>query len=330
MNIIEKTIYFWRTWFAPKQRSQPKYYAQEYLHRRRIYVFPTRNGFWFGIILWVMLFGAMNYNNSMAFMMTFLLSGMALVSILYTYRNLAGLRISAGLTEPVFAGDTAHFALRFDNQGQLARIALQLRLHDSSANLGEVATITDIPDASLHTVYLACPATRRGILRLPELLLTSVYPLGLICAWTYLNLDLHCLIYPAPQGTQPLPVGGDHEHCEGSRDGVGGEDFVGYRDYHLGDSPRHVDWKIVAKDQGWLVKQFGGQNLGNVWLSWSEVYDQRDWEKILSQLCRWVIDAENAGVQYGLRLPDLEIAPGWGEQHRVRCLQALALFGAAP
>src|SRR5207248_7278143 len=48
----------------------------------------------------------------------------------------------------------------------------------------------------------------------------------------------------------------------------------------------------------------------------------------LSRLAGWVLEAERSGVQYGLRLPGVEIAPGRGEAQRAACLQGLALYGA--
>ena len=52
-------------------------------------------------------------------------------------------------------------------------------------------------------------------------------------------------------------------------------------------------------------------------------------EDRLSRLAAWVLAAERAGIDYGLRLPGLEIAPERGETHRRRCLEALALWMSA-
>ena len=41
----------------------------------------------------------------------------------------------------------------------------------------------------------------------------------------------------------------------------------------------------------------------------------------------WVLAAEAQGMDYGLRLPGVEIPPDQGAAHRLRCLQALALWG---
>ena len=88
------------------------------LNRKRIYILPTRQGLAFATAIVVMLAGAMNYNNSLAYVLTFLLVSLALVSLLHTYRNLAGLRISARPAPPVFAGASARFP---DPRGQHRR-----------------------------------------------------------------------------------------------------------------------------------------------------------------------------------------------------------------
>ena len=46
----------------------------------------------------------------------------------------------------------------------------------------------------------------------------------------------------------------------------------------------------------------------------------------LSVMCRWVMQAEDFGQSFGLRLPGSEIPRNRGEAHRARCLEALALF----
>jgi uncharacterized protein (DUF58 family) len=42
-----------------------------------------------------------------------------------------------------------------------------------------------------------------------------------------------------------------------------------------------------------------------------------------------VLAAERAEVHHGLRLPGVELAPGLGDAHRRRALEALALFPGA-
>ncbi|MGD8886577.1 MAG: DUF58 domain-containing protein, partial [Gammaproteobacteria bacterium] len=53
------------------------------LTQRRIFILPTRQGILFAIVLVIMLIGSINYNNSLGYLLTFLLASVAVVSILY-------------------------------------------------------------------------------------------------------------------------------------------------------------------------------------------------------------------------------------------------------
>src|SRR5689334_15764834 len=77
------------------------------LVQRRIFILPTRPGLVFAIVLLLMLTGAVNYALSLGFILTFLLASLAITGMLYTVRNIAGLRITAARTAPVFAGENA-------------------------------------------------------------------------------------------------------------------------------------------------------------------------------------------------------------------------------
>jgi uncharacterized protein (DUF58 family) len=56
----------------------------------------------------------------------------------------------------------------------------------------------------------------------------------------------------------------------------------------------------------------------------------RDLEERLATLARWIVDAEERGDRYGVRVGDLEIPPGGGPLHRQRCLGPLATHALPP
>lgn len=288
------------------------------LTQRRIYVLPTRPGLIFALMLWVMLLGAINYANSMGFVLTFLLGSLAVVSILHAWRNLARLTVSVGKREPVFVGQEARFEVCLSNAGNIPRYAISL-----SAGTGDC---TDVPPRQVACLAFTLPAQQRGWLQAPSFKLVSTFPLGLFRAWAHLDLDMRCLVYPRPAPeTLPLPVA-RAEAGHGCSHGEGHEDFSGLRTYRIGDSLRHVAWKAVAREQGMLAKQFSGESQQDVWLDWDALAGL-DTETRLSRLTRWVLDADAAGLRYGLRLPDRTLAPALGEEHRRQCLEALALSG---
>jgi uncharacterized protein (DUF58 family) len=293
------------------------------LGQNRIYILPTRHGILFALALLVMLLGSINYSNNMGFVLTFLLGGMAMMGILHTHRNLAGLRLLAGRAAPVFAGETAYFGIALDNHDHGSRYALALAPRN---NPTQVLAHFDVPANQILHLALPWPGEQRGRLALPPLRIYAEFPLGLFRAWSDVHLDMHCLIYPRPGGTYQLPPGTPEHGLRHARQGEGGEDFNGYRAYTLSDSPRHVDWKIVAREQGWYIKQFGGQSGTSLWLNWRDVSQARHVEAGLAQLCRWVIQAEAQQTAYGLDIPGSRLNPGLGQAHYHRCLETLALY----
>jgi len=292
------------------------------LDRRRVYILPTRQGLLFGAVLLAILLGAINYDNALAFALVFLLAGLGVVSILHTWRNLQGLCVEAGRCPAVFAGEQARFPIGLRNDTGETRPALTLRLPDGTE------TMLDVP-SGLHWAELSLPAPQRGRLALGRFTVATRFPLGLLRAWSPLELSMDCLVYPAPAPQRGLPPAQPGAASGGSEHGQGHDDFTALRPYHAGDSLRHVHWKAVAREQGMYTKQFAGEQAQELWLSW-ELLPGLATEARLSRLCRWVLEADAAGLSYGLRLPDRNIAPGFGPSQRRRCLEALALYGERP
>jgi len=286
----------------------------------------------FMLLLMVMLLGAVNYVNSMAYLMTFLLGSLFMVCMLHTYRNLRGLVIRCSDAEPVFAGETARYPLLFDNRDGAERPALQVRTTPPRSAPGkrepaaaislELSLAPNEPGRRL----LEVPAPRRGTLRLERLIVETRYPLGLFRAWSYLD-GPSCTVYPRPGGSHALPPSQEIESDSDAGRRPGSDDFSGFAAYRAGDSIRRIDWRALAREQGLLVKRFSGSGGRKLILSWGLLSDASPVEACLSQLCRWVLEAERQGFQYALELPGAGIDIGIGADHRRVCLEALAHYG---
>lgn len=293
------------------------------IQRQRIYIVPTRFGYLFGLMVFVMLMGSMNYSNSMGFALTFLLTGLGLVCMHHTHRNLVNLSVRAGRHAPVFAGQTAQFQLVLDNSAAAHRYALVTHQTESVTD----PVHFDVPANGSAIAGLLLPAPRRGALPVPAFQIYTEFPLGFFHAWTWIELDMFCVVYPAPADSrlQPPPsAGGDG----GRPERIGGtEDFIGLRNYQRGDTSRAIHWRTLPRSGQLMVKQFADPVQQELWLDWDSLPGMET-EARLSQLCRWVLDSHRTGRNYGLALPGLKIDPANGEQHRQACLEALALFGS--
>ncbi len=289
------------------------------LDQRRIFIFPSRAGFFFGLSLLLMLTTAVNYQNNMIYALTFLLATLFVIATLHTYANLSGLTIRALRAQPVFPGQLSEFDIQLERTKQRAHFALYLKWPESTEALVSLVN-EDSSRVSLHNEVAG-----RGWFSPGRLLLESSYPLGLLRCWTWIDLDLYALVYPRPLASADLP-GLPTDRPDGVSVPVpGSDDFYGFRDYRPGDSPRHLHWKGLAKGQTLQSKQYAAYADRSVWLDW-ELFAGLPVEQRLSHLCYWALEFEKRNEEYGLRLPGVLIEPGSGERHLDSVLQALALY----
>src|SRR5690606_7042062 len=90
--LIEQLKPIWQRWLSRRIPPAPRVT----LDHRRIFIMPTRTGATFALVLFLMLLVAINYQNSLAYGLTFLLMSLSVLGILHTYRNVSGLILSAG------------------------------------------------------------------------------------------------------------------------------------------------------------------------------------------------------------------------------------------
>lgn len=288
------------------------------LNHRRIFILPTQRGLSFVVLIALLLLIAFVYNNNLAYMLAFLLASIFFITILHSYKALAGLVVQKGRAKAVFAGEAAGFDIHINNPTDTERHQLQVALQDAQK-------LTIKAQSAAH-ITLYSITRKRGWHQAGTVTLSSTYPLGLFRAWSPIRFELKALVYPEPAHLEiPFPQTSSAQTQQGfSR--KGSDEFYGLQEYQSGDSIKHIHWKAFAKGLGVFSKQYGGEQ------SSEEIrldYDQtpgHNVEQRLSQLCRWVVDAEQAGISYGFALPGLKLPPDHGLAHYQKCLEALALF----
>lgn len=306
------------------------------LRGRRVFIIPTRFGFVYGGFLVLILLGAINYSNSLGHILCFLLASMGWVAMHHSYRNLAKVEFINAYAEPVFAGQAINFNLVFKNRSRNISHEILLASKQSKSqswnpfrHLGGFAhnyTIAQLKSIEMTTVDYRIPSLHRGYQVLGQLRVASLFPLGLYNTWSYFNSDAKALIYPIASGELPLPKSSDAGNEIADSDQKGNDDFSGLSNYRSGDPLHAIAWKALARDDVLRIKQFTGYQGGQLMLSWNDVVEIPDIETRLSQLCKWILQADEAGLCYGLNLPNTFIKYGYGDSHRHLCLSALALY----
>jgi uncharacterized protein (DUF58 family) len=297
------------------------------LLQRRVFIFPTRYGFFFAFSLLAFLATSINYDLSLGFVLTFFLASAGLVAMLHTFRNQLHLVLRPLRADPVFAGQRALFELAVVNRRDDERAAIWLRTPDC-----EVAI--DVPPQADTLAVLSVPAPRRGRLAAPRLTIETRYPLGLVRAWSYWQPALDCVVYPAPAASGTRPPEPPEGSGEGAPRGTGTDDFGGLREYRDTDNPRHIAWRTaslaLAAGTPLLAKHFMGTAAAEPLFDLGAFPASVPLEVRLSHLTGQVLEADAQKCAYSLQLGSQRIGPGQGDAHRTACLTALALVDPLP
>jgi uncharacterized protein (DUF58 family) len=316
-----------RKFDAWAMRESSRDQGEVFLTQRRVYIVPTGAGIGFAGLLLVLLTGSINYNLGLGFALTFIALACALVDMVFTYRNLAHLRLRPGRAPDVFAGEEAQFELHLLNNTGYDRYAIAIAFVDASA----APHMADVVAGGSASVTLAMPTGRRGWMRAPRVRLTTRFPLGLFRAWSYWQPDLAVLAYPAPEtGAPPLPLSGT---ARGDGPGAAGDDdFAGVRSYQPGDPLRQLAWRQIARLDPELggqlaTKHFEGGAAEQLVLDFAQLPPQLDLELRLSRMARWVLDAEQRALPYAFQLGAQTFDTALGAAHQAACLRSLALYG---
>ena len=290
------------------------------LTQRNVYILPTGPGLMLAATLLLLLLTSINYQLNLGYLLTFLLAGSAIVGMHLCHGTLRGLTMNLVAPEPQFAGSSAPIGVYLQSRRRTARYGIGLSVLNSGHWLW-----LDLPAQGSSTVHLAFTPGRRGLHRVPTLTAETRYPLGTFRVWTVWRPAANVLVYPRPETFPPaLPRGqaraegavGAHLSSSGEYDGV--------RAYRRGDPLKIIVWKKFAKAEQLVSRDAQQVQHTELWLD-REHSGSNDPEQQLSRLCAWVLQAEQQGLDYGLRLGTLQIAPGCGDAHRKRCLEALAL-----
>jgi uncharacterized protein (DUF58 family) len=293
---------------------------------RRIYILPTGRGLVFSALVLAMLLAGLNYNSNLGLAFGFFMASLAMVAMHHCHRNLLGLTVDVDQLSDGFAGGSADIEFQLQNPSGADRYDIEIRCASGAPGTPVAAETIAVAAGAGRVATVHVPTPARGLIRLKTCELRTSYPLGWFRAWTYVHSPLVVYVAPQPRGSRALPSAAA---AKGGATAItrrrGDEDFAGLGPYTPGIPLKHMAWKTLARAGEPAVRTYLDASGSPQWLDWAMLPGTPS-EARLSQLCRWVLDYEAARKSYGLRLPELELAPGLGPTHREACLRALAAY----
>ena len=330
-------------WFAkraPKSDSAT-------LNLRNVYIFFSREGLLFAVLLAITFIAGINYGNNLVLGLCFYLISVWLISFHITFAHISRLKIQLIDITMVEVGTPAWVTLKVINSSRQPRRQLMFSFDQDSEQKPRKAMTSDRskhadsgenPQKSVllsrlqdeQIIRLPIKTHARGQLELPRLQVKTVYPLGIMRAWSYVYFARIAWVYPQPlafdwqtqysqANSEDLPLGGQYTQ--------GQDDFDRLDSYSEGESLARVSWAHVARGQGMLTKHFSDP-IGHEQLLNYKDMPAATHEQKLAQLAYGALTLGQLNVPFKMQLahdPAAKTAPlGQGELFAQACLLRLA------
>lgn len=282
------------------------------LGRKNLFVFPNMRG---GLILLstaIVLLMAINYQNNLLYGLAFLMFSLLHTAILFSYRQLSGLRIAAPTSVLMEKGGAGEIALEFSRKPEVwAEVGISRRFTQL------------IKSHKKAKVSLKGVSEQRGVFLIPRLYVATDLPLGLVRCWSWPQFQTEVVVYPKPEKCA-LPLTNDgsekgrHVHSLDETD-----EFSGLRPYISGDSLSRAFWPSLAKGQALHLREQQAAKSPSIELS-LESFAPLPFERRLSCLCYWVFECHSEGVPFSLKLSNKQLPLSSGQSNVDAALRALA------
>lgn len=305
------------------------------LSHRNLYILPSKAGWWFTLLLVLLLVASINEKINLGYALTFWLVACGLVTAYFTHANAQGLKLHFLGARSVHAGDAAVITVGLENShAKQSRWGLTLETQDGGPQPFELK-----PAETIH-LEVAIATQARGWMSLPRLTLYTQYPLGLFHTWAYWRPASKVLVWPALERNAPpltfqLSANGGQAHP--NQRSHHEEAPEGLREYRQGDPLRWIAWKksthAIASGAGLVSRTPELAQSAEVWLDYQHTPGLQGLapEAKLSRLASWLWQlehqAEVGASAYGLKLPGITLTCGRGAAHWRQCMDTLALWG---
>jgi len=281
---------------------------------RKTYILPTLYGVALGSVCILLLGIAFASTNNAVYFLCFLLSSLAIQSLVITNKNTEHLEVTNIEIKDFFADEVGSVLLSLRNSGPHNIYDLLIETFKNQTQL-----VTLVKPQQRKEIQIPLHVTSPGIHSLPALKISSEFPFHFARSWKKHYSETSFCVFPPRRGTSkfsPLAFLGPDQKANEL------DNFKSHREYQTTDSPQRIDWKVTARTQKLMVKEFEESTTTKINLRWEDCSQTEESEK-RSQLALWIDIADKNNFEYALTLPNVALSYDRGPQHRLRCLRSL-------
>jgi uncharacterized protein (DUF58 family) len=294
----------WQRWIEQRFIWQ----GRKLLKQKDVLVFIYRPGYIYVVLILITFIAGINYANNLILAFCFLISALLCISFYLAYLQLKGLEIT----------------LDYDDVGQVGqKVELLVSLSQTHLRPRYLKVAVGHEQRHIHfaghtqQVSFHFQPEQRGAFYYPDLSLISIYPFGLVRAWTHLYLKQQLITWVAPKAAHT-----HHQQQHAEQQGI--DEFYELKSYQTGDQLNQVAWKQLARGQGMYIKKFVPQAEQQHLLIDYAAIPVAEHEQKLQMMMGLVEECEQKNVSYTVKLLNKELPLGGGQEQLQQVKRLLA------
>ena len=249
--------------------------------------------------------------------------------MLQTHYNLKGVRLTFIGCEDAFQGDSMSLLFHLEQKRARHKKANRIRSNSRKFTTLKGGYEEMRPHESTRATRVEILAWKRGKHKVPEIIVETLYPLGIFRAWKVFRPEGEMIIYPRAEGASLLePSVFDLGESELGMRSTPDGDFGELKNYLPGESYHQIAWKHYARTGELYTKVHWGSEHKHYVIPWNPP-GRAEFENYLMKLSAWVKTATEENASFELETPMTKIEPGTGTEHARQCWRALAVVKEA-
>lgn len=281
---------------------------------------PTWFGLGYAFVCALLFCASFSFNSNLSYFVNFLIISLGIVSMPITNKNIQQIYITDIETDPFESDHPGVVRVRIKNNGTWTAQGIKVSLLDC------VDEIDKIEPGEEKEISLFLNPHKRGSYDLKRLKLESHFPFGLLRSWKYFISDVQYFVFPLRVGESQWPALSVANNDGKVSRTLNADIFSGHSKYTSRDSIRKIDWRVLARTNQLVVKQFESMSQLQADFTWQQTQFLRNHEQRLSQLALWVSEAENTGAIYSVSLPGAQFERARGFEHYNNIMKSLSVL----
>ena len=300
---------------------------------RRWWVGLPQGARYYLVLVAIIAFAAFNTENNLVYLVGGLMVALLVVSALLARASLRGLRVTRALPAHLYAEDPVRIQVTLTNlKRRLGAFAVRVRDAIDGRATHE-SYLLALPPAAEDRAEYQHTFERRGLHTFESLTVHSAFPFGLFPQQRAFSEPQRVVVYPHidPVEDALLATLADPHRFVHMRRG-GGANIFGVREYRSDDDARHICWKLSAKSDRLLMREYETEQTTEAMLILDNSLPEATPENAarleaavrLTASLAWALVHAHLTVRLITR--DGRGPAGTGQQHLYRMLYDLALI----